>query len=45
MSSEVALEQLVWLKDNQLEPWYMEDVLTLEREWTNAAGPLEAILQ
>jgi hypothetical protein len=44
MSMEDALEQLEWVRDNQLEPWYMEDVLSLEREWTNAAGPLEVVL-
>ena len=45
MSVEDALEQLEGVRDNQLGPWYMEDVLTLEREWTNAAGPLEDILK
>jgi hypothetical protein len=44
MPLEDALEQLEWVRDNQLEPWYMEDVLSLEREWTNAAGPLEVVL-
>ena len=45
MSQEEALNQLGWVTDNQLVPWFMEDVLSLEREWTNAAEPLESVLQ
>jgi hypothetical protein len=44
MSVEDALAQLVWVRDNQLEPWFAEDVLTLEREYMNACVPLEGVL-
>jgi len=44
MSVDEALNQLAWVRDNQLEPWFIEDVLTLGREWRNAAGPLEEVL-
>jgi hypothetical protein len=41
MSVEEALAELNWVVDNQLIPWFEEDVLSLEREWTNAAEVLE----
>jgi len=44
MSQEDALAQLLDVRDNQLRPWFAEDVLTLEREWTNAAVPLADVL-
>jgi hypothetical protein len=44
LSAEDALEQLEWVRDNQLLPWYAEDVETLEWAWTEAAGPLVAVL-
>jgi len=44
MSVDEALDLLTWVKDYQLEPWFTEDVLTLGREWRNAAGPLEEVL-
>ena len=44
MSVEDALDLLTLVKDYQLEPWFTEDVLTLGREWRNAAGPLEEVL-
>jgi hypothetical protein len=44
MSQDEAADQLSWVIDNQLKPWLVEDVASLEREWTNAAGPLEAVL-
>ena len=44
MSTEEALDQLSWVKENQLLPWFEEDVLSLEREWTNAAEVLEDYL-
>jgi hypothetical protein len=44
MSVEEALTELGCVLQDQLEPWFEEDVLTLEREWTNAASPLEAVL-
>ena len=44
MSVEDALAQLVWVRDNQLEPWFVEDVLMLELGYMNACGPLEGVL-
>jgi len=44
MSVEEALGQLEWVRDNQLLPWYAEDVQTLEWAWTEAAGPLQTLL-
>ena len=44
VSAEDALAQLVFVRDNQLEPWFAEDVLTLEREYMNACVPLEGVL-
>ena len=44
MSAEEALAELNWVVDNQLIPWFEEDVLSLEREWTNAAEVLEDYL-
>ncbi len=44
MTAEEALAELNWVVDNQLIPWFVEDVLSLEREWTNAAVVLEAAL-
>ena len=44
MSREDALARLTDVLDNELEPWFVTDIETLEREWTNAAVPLEAIL-
>jgi len=44
MSAEAALEQLEWVRDNQLIPWFVEDVQTLEWAWTEAAGPLEDVI-
>jgi hypothetical protein len=44
MSAEEAVVELNWVVDNQLIPWFEEDVLSLEREWANAAAVLEAVL-
>lgn len=44
MSRSDALSQLTTIRNDQLEPWFVEDIQTLEREWTNAAAPLEAVL-
>ena len=44
MTVEDALEQLESARDDELEPWFSEDVLTLEREWNNAADVLEEYL-
>ncbi|UCE80456.1 MAG: M28 family peptidase [Methanobacteriota archaeon] len=39
-----ALALLTDISDNELEPWFVTDIQTLEREWTNAATPLETVL-
>lgn len=44
MSTLDALAALEHALNMELEQWFMEDVLTLEREWTNAAAPLTAVL-
>ncbi len=44
MTVEEALDQLDWVLDEQLVPWLVEDVQSLEREWTNSAEPLQAVL-
>jgi hypothetical protein len=44
MSSEEALSQLIWIRDNQLLPWFQEDVLTLEWAYVSSSEVLEAVL-
>jgi Iap family predicted aminopeptidase len=44
MSAEEALSQLIWIRDNQLLPWFQEDVMTLEWAYLSSSEVLEAVL-
>ncbi len=44
MTAAEALAELESAVSDELEPWFLEDVLTLEREWGNAADVLEDYL-
>jgi hypothetical protein len=44
MTTEEAIAQLGAVLEDQLEPWYEEDILKLEVEWRNAAAPLVEVL-
>ena len=40
MSPEDARAQLLWIRDNQLVPWFEEDLGTLQWAWNEGAGIL-----
>lgn len=44
MPRDDAFARLTDIRDNELELWFLADIETLRREWTNAAVPLEAVL-
>lgn len=45
MSKADAIDQLTWIRDNQLEPWFAEDIATLEWAWSEAASILDAAVE
>jgi len=42
LSKADAASQLTWIRDNQLIPWFAEDVATLEWAWSEAGMTLDA---
>jgi len=42
MSKADALSQLIDIRDNQLVPWFAEDIATLEWAWTDAKAIIDA---
>ena len=44
MSRADAIDQLTWIRDSQLTPWFAEDIMTLEWAWTESAAILAGAL-